>query len=418
VPITKEQLKTYCSPFLKRQNFSFGNLRDAIGDDRMRDLRVGEAFSSPKAGSQSLQLELQDANPYLKDPITKALAKLNQRHTPKEKDRISRKARDIFAEHGIFSDFGRPASFGLILEKTEILGLDTYFVLGKYDGGNLHTGRPDSDGKDAYLTINVTNAAGRLIGMLDIMLEVSDPLIKDHEYRLVKNRMDKYSIGLTDAREMLDRMLMTRNAMRMSGGELTKCFAEIGSAFANPALFALNVIATRAGIARLERMMSECDEPATFLFKAINPYVAATLAHEVAYITERRANGELRTRRKHMELLAYLIEAVHSRPDIAFSGLVSETDADVYRKAININEELPELARELKRHNGLAFLQAEEYLQNWAERCLDSCFMRLARKPLEEVIDVGPIRAFRGSEYIGTAHLPLLNASICNPTLR
>ncbi len=418
MPITKEQLKTYCAPFLRRQNFSFGNLRDAIGEDRMRDLRFGEAFSSQKAVSQRLQLEEQDANPCLKAPITKALATLAQKNTPKEKDRISRKARDIFAEHGIFADFGRSASFGLILEKTEILGLDTYLVLGKYDGGHLHSGRPDSDGKGAYLAINVTNAVGRLVEMLDIMLEISDPLIKNHEYRLVKYRMDKYSISLTDAREMLDRMLMTRNVMRMSYEEVTKCFAEIGSAFANPTLFALNVITTRAGIARLERMMTECDEPATFLLNAINSYVAATLVHEAAYITERRANGELHVRRNHMELLAYLIEAVHSRPDIAFSGLVSEADADVHKKAININEELPNLAGDLKRHNGLAFLHEEEYLQNWADRCLDSCFIRLARKPLEEVIDVGPIRALRGSEYIGNAHLPLLNASVCNPTLR
>jgi len=406
-------------PFLKRQRFSFGNLKDAIGDDRMHDLRLGEAFASQKAGAQRLLLELKDANPYLKDPITKALGNLTRTHTPMVRDRARSKARRIFAEHGIFADFGRSASIGLILEKTNILGVDTYFVLGKSDIEDLHAGRLDMNGKDSYLMINVTNATGRLIEMLDVMLEVSDPLMAEFDYRLVRQKMIKYDIGLKEAREMITDINMVRVLMRANVEKLDSCMSDMGFNPAEmPVLTALDVITARAGIARLEGMMAGCDDPATFLLKAINSYVAATLAHEAFHILERRANGALRMRKDHMELLAYLIEAVHIDPNIAFSALLTEAEADVYRRGINVREELPELMKDLRKLNGRAFMQDEGYLQIWAERCLETSFMRLAGKPLADVIDVGPIRALRGSEFIGSRHLPLLLASICNPTLR
>jgi hypothetical protein len=404
---------------LTRREFCFSDLKGLLGKEKMRDLCLGEAFATP--GAHEFILALRDANPRLREPIMEEIRKLESTptRTHQERNRTRSRIQEIFIEDGIFTDFSRPASVGLILAKTEILGVDTYLILGKSSPAVLHSGRLNMNAENPTLIINVTNAAGRLMETLDVMFMVSDPMLRGRDPALVKDIMRRYDISESEARSFIDDIFIMRNAMRKSREELNPIFSKTEFDREDmPFLNVLDVVSTRASIARLERSMLESDEEGAFVMDAINAYVNAKLAHETCHIIERKANSALSMNERQMELLAYLMEAAYARPDIAFSALLSQADAGPQRNRIDVKADIPDLAEDIFRLNGSAFLQDEGYLRIWASRCVDDRFRKLTGQAHTDLVDVDPIRKIQDARFLGPAHMPLLEKAVCNPTFR
>lgn len=417
--VSKEQVYRYCKPFLRRKTFRFSRLEGAVKEERMRILRLGEKFAKLPGESDRFVTALRYADGRISDPIRHEIAGIRAKPdaTREDWDEAVGKMRKAFIDNGVFTDFGRPSSVGLILNQTNILGVDTYFILGNSHSGVIESGRLNMDKQRPTLMINVTNAAGRLMEILDVMFSESDPLMRNHDQRLVREIMLRHTLGSEGACLTLDEMSMMRNMIRMDEDRLMRADLDVPPEDF-PVLSAIDVITTRASIARLERSMAESDCPEEFIIKAVNSHAAAKLAHETSHIIERKANGALRMDKRMMELLGYLIEATHFRADIAFSALLAQAGASTDKNLIDIRAELPDLTSDLVGLNGAAFRQKEDYIRGWAQRCMESIFIRLTGKKPDDIIDVRPVEALRGTEFIGKEHLPLLEKALCNPTLR
>ncbi|MDD5171503.1 MAG: hypothetical protein PHF60_00515 [Candidatus ainarchaeum sp.] len=387
--ITKEQLKAYCEPFLKRREFSFGEL--SLGNRARRALGVAQAFADSKGNPRLLINSLKGAPKTLAEGIIRDSKAPEKTTTPRE---FSQCVQKHLVAHGVYAEFRRPASVGLILVQREVDGLPVYFLLNEPDPKShelAYCGRttfdPLNQKKPTSQIIYVPAAAARLAEMLDIWLRdipasASEMPLDFMAIRLSEPYLKKWCIGVKDD------------------------ISDPKDSIVRSALF---VIGMRCGIKRLRDLLKDSDSPQDFLIRALNIQLNSVVAHETAHLLERKANGRIMIDKDGKELIAYMLEAKYSYPDIAFLSFL-------HRYKNELERLVPRFVKDMRENGVMAMLENEDYLRGWASELLDSDFVQLTGKVPEELIDVSALQRVQTSDFVSQKHLPLLERAIYNPS--
>ncbi len=384
--VTLRQVKDYCTPFLERKNFRFRQLRRFVGQRKLNDLRVAKAFAHPGEGAANFMVALHGASRRLKEPITEELRR-NDRKGITHDDRMLmiRRIQEIFLESGIHTDFNRPSSVGLVMHTDTVSDTPAYFILGESGGSATFCGRyyDAIDGIGSRLTVNITSTASRLVEILDLMFNPG------------KDEHDRF-----------ERALMLRDKEGL-GTWVSKVDFEPEEVPANMFLFVLSV---RETIAKLEALAAKCDTPEEFVMRAVNIQLDSVLAHETSHIEEKRANGEIPLSKTAKELIAYLLEAAYSSPDIAFRAMLE--------RKFEVEMMMPGMFEEIRGMGGMALLEDSAFLRENALDSLDDIFIELSNKSHDEVIRTDVIQRVQKSDYLNGKDMPLVERAMCNPSLR
>lgn len=385
--VTLRQVKDYCRPFLERRNFRFRQLRRFVGHTRLNDLRVAKAFAHPGDGAVNFMKALDMASPKLKEPITEELRKLDKRGNITHDDRMLmiRKIQEIFLQNGIHTDFNRPSSVGLVMHSGTVSNTPVYFLLGESGGSATFCGRyyEAIDGIGSRLTVNVTSTASRLVEILDLM----------------------FNDGKDD-NDRFERALMLRDKDSL-GQWVSKVDFDPDEVPASMFLFVLSV---RESISKLEGIAAQCDTPQDFVRMAVNLQLDSVLAHETSHIEEKKANGEIPLSKGAKELIAYLLEAAYSSPDIAFRAMLD--------RKFEIEKMMPGMFDDIRGMGGMALLEDAAFLRACALDSLDDIFIELSSKSHDEVIRTDIIQGVQKSNYVNGNDMPLVERAMCNPSLR
>ena len=384
--LTIGQVKEYCKPFLSRRTFKFKQLRPLIGGAKVRDLMLAKAFANPGKDFSNFQAEFDRANPHLYDPIGAEYEKFNAKTSVSHEDRFetSERIRKIFIEHGIFTDFGRPASVGLIINTTEIQGIPTYFLLGESSRQSIFSGRlyPPRGDDPGALIVQVSSAASRVAELLDITFN-NNGTGQDH---LEKNI----------AR-------VSKKTLRGWSSQLDFSHDEV------PVHLILLSISMRSTVAKLLDIMESARNPQQFLQRAIELQLDSILAHEVAHMEECRANGSITPDKETKEILAYLLEGVYGHPDCAFRAML--------QRKCDLDIAVPKLVAHIKEKKAKAFLEDAESLRPFALQALDEMFISITGQTHVGLIRPSEIQSVQTSDHIRTECMPLIERAMCNPSL-
>lgn len=385
--ITVREIKDYCRPFLSRRTFKFRKLKPLLGGSKVKKLMLAKAFANPGKDSSNFQAELDRAHPDIYDPIAEEFAKLNAKASVSHQDRFetSENVRRIFLEHGIFTDFGRPGSVGLIINQTSIQGIPTYFVLGESLRQTVFSGRlyPPRGDDPGALMIQVSSAASRVAELLDIMFNNNGSAHEHLEKNLVR---------------------VSKQTLRGWASQLDFEREEV------PVRLILLAVSMRASVESLLDILSSSPSPQEFLRTAVNLQLDSIVAHETSHIEERKANGHIPLNKETKEILAYLLEAVYGRPDLAFRTLMHR-DCD-------LGVVVPKLVDHIRDKGSSAFLMEAESLRPFALEALDDSFLSIAGKKHSAVISGDEIKNVQSSDYVEKECMPLIERAMCNPSLQ
>jgi len=387
VAITLSQVHEHCKPILERRNFRFRQLRGFVSGRTVDGLRLAKAFAHPGPGASNFMKALRGAKPDLKGPIEEEIRRLDRGKPVSHDERMLmvRRVQEIFLENGIHTDFNRPSSAGLVIRKGSVGETPVFFILGESGGSATFCGRyyEAIDGIGSRLTVNVTSTASRLVEILDLMF---------NEGR--------------DGNDRLERALMLRDpeSLRSWVSKVDFRPEEV------PVSMFLFVMSVRESIRKLTEMAGRCDNPEDFVRAAVNAQLDAVLAHETSHILEMKANGKIPLPRAAKELIAYLLEAAYSSPDIAFRAMLD--------RKFRMEELMPGLCEDIRTLGGLALLEDSGFLQERAIESLDDIFMEISGKAHGQSISAEIIRGVQRSDYIENWQLLLVERAMCNPSLR
>ncbi len=390
VSVSPKEIREHCRPMLRRKGFRFSRLDGLIEDERRRSLEVAKAFAQP-GGQSRFMYSLRDAPKTLSDGVRRAIdAKSalpqgqNGAAQASQLALLANIQRELIA-HGVYSEFGRPATSGILLLSRSLGGIPTHFVLSEpHANTSIFCGRmtisPDGS---RHMAIFVSGAAARMMEIMDIWLHTPQ----------------------TNPDEMLERRLI-----RADRGSLERFVCGRGkvSPEETPFLIALNVISMRSCVARLRSLAETSSSPSEFLLLALNAQLDSVVAHETAHLEERKANGSVKLPKETREILAYLLEAVHSRADDAFQSLL--------HRSFDFHRLMPGLEADIRGKGLESFLEDSAYLSRWAKETLDGQFVAISGKTHEELIDTLAIRAVQSSDFMGQEQIPLIERAMYNPS--
>lgn len=386
--VSPKEIRDYCRPMLRRKGFRFSRLNGLLEEERRRSLEVARAFSEPNAQSRFLY-SLRDAPESLSSGIQAAIdrraAPASAQNGEAHKSRLALLS-EIQAQliaHGVYSEFGRPATAGLLLGTRSAGGMVSYFVLGEQVQTSLFCGRltTNLDGRRS-MAIFVTGAAARMMEVLDIWLRTP----KGDEDEMFERRLMRAD------RDSLERFV--------SGKTL--------SPEETPFLLALNIISMRSCVEHLREIARDSGTPEEFVIRALNRQIDSVYAHETAHKTESEANGSLPLSHELKEILAYLLEAVHGQADDAFQSLL--------HRSFDFGKIMPRFESDVRARGLPVLLEGEDYLRRWALDTLDERFLALTGRTHEHVVDTGSIRSAQTSDYIDGRHITLLKKAMYNPS--
>ncbi len=392
--ITKEQAQRYCEPFLQRKQFRFSQLNGMLSEPVRRSLAVARAFSDPKGDQVRFLATLRRAPPSLQEGIMgEANHPADCPNSAERSDLIARIQKCLVA-HGVYAEFRRPASVGVILAQRDMDGLPVYFLLNEpvpKSRDFAYCGRTTFDPLDqrrpTSQVIYVPAAAARLAETLDMWMgDVKDP----------------------QSIESLD-----RRAIRISQSCLKGWCSKVNGGLNGPedsiVRFALFVMSVRCGIKRLSGVLNDSDSPQDFIIRALNIQLDSVVAHETAHLLERKANGSMMIDKDGKELIAYLLEARYSYADIAFLSFL-------HRYRNDLDRLVPRFTKDMRERGAMAMLEGEDYLRNWAAEMLDNDFMQLTGRLPEDLMDVSLLKIVQTSDFMSQKHLPMLERAFYNPS--
>ncbi len=374
---------------LRRKGFRFSRLNGLLEEERRKSLEVAMAFSQPNGQSRFLY-SLRDAPAGLRSGIQEAID--SRTVPPSAQNGEAHKSRlallsaiqEQLIAHGVYSEFGRPATAGLLLGTKEAAGLRSHFVLSEpHAQTSVFCGRltinPDGSRR---MAIFVTGASARMMEVLDIWLRTP----KGGEDEMFERRL------MRSDRDSLERFV-SRSAL---------------PAEETPILFALNLISMRSCVGRLREIARESGSPEEFVIRALNRQIDSVYAHETAHEEENQANGSLPLPKEMKETLAYLLEAVHGQADDAFQSLL--------HRSFDFARMMPRMEADIRARGISVVLEGQDYLRRWALDALDERFLSLTGRTHEHVIDAGPIRSAQTSDHIDRRHMRLLEKAMFNPS--
>lgn len=385
--VTLREIHDYCRPILERRNFRFRHLHGQLSFSRIKEMRLAKAFAHPGPNAVNFMMALQGAKPAIREPVLEEIQSLDGRADASHEDRMLmvRRVQEHFLKIGIHTDINRPSAVGMVIKSGSVAGVPVYFLLGESEGISTFCGRyyEPIDGIGSRLTINVTSAATRLVEVLDIMFGEA-----------------------RDKNDRLERALMLRDpeALRAWISKVDFAPDEV------PVSMFLHVMSVRESIRALKEAAKACDSPSEFIRLALNAQLDSVLAHETAHLLERKANGQIPLTKHAKELIAYLIEAVYSRPDISFRSMLD--------RRIEIERVMPPLYSDIRAKGGLALLEDSSFLRAHALMRLDALFLAISGKPHSATMDTGLLTSVQGEFHIDAATMPLIERAMCNTSLR
>ncbi len=386
--ITERELREYCRPMLRRKGFRFSRAGPLIEEDSLRSLAVAKAFSMPD-GQRDFLYSLRLAPGGMRRGIHEALDRKRSLGSQNGRGHAARlellsDIQEVLIAHGIFAQFGRPATTGIILGTRRIGDIPVYFVLTESRSTtSVFSGRVSIglDGRK-QMAISVTGAAARLMETLDLWLR--DPASSEDD--------------------RFERRLMRADR------ESLRAFLEGKSLAPDEPIFlmAINLISMRSCISRLRSLASASPSARSFLLSALNSQLDSVLAHETAHLVEREANGSIPLPKESKEILGHLLEAVHGKADDAFQSLL--------HREFDFAQRMPALKEDIGRKGLGALLEDSAYLSGWARAALDERFLALSGRTHEQVVDTGAIRAVQSGDFIDEGVMPLIEKAMYNPS--
>ena len=393
-----EQLKSYTSPFLRREKIRFSDLNGLLGGNRKKDLRLARAFAlqeHPEQSASKFSEELKKANPYLRGPITEEIARLREKPSicPRDREELERRIQRIFIDNGIYSDWGRPSSVGVILREDKALGVPIYYVLGESDGPSPFTGRLKlpTDYDRGGIILNITGSVARVKSLLDIYF-LEPP--KEHDpsdgprdqWQQVFHQAVIWG-GSDVLKSTLDRVHFEMSEFHLTG--------------------ALSLMARRRFAMRMIYMMMNSQTTSEFFLKAVNSHIDSSLSHEAAHILERRENADVELDRFEKELLAYFVQGTHSQPDVAIWTMF-----DALPQYFQVENLMPLLARQMLKDNREFFLKGKKVLRKYMRHYADEYSIELTGKPAT-VLDGKKIRDLNTGSHFKEEDLAIIHEALC-----
>ena len=383
---TLGQVRDYCEPFLRRKKFSYNQLNGVLSPTQKKDLGLAYSFAVPGEAASGFMLQLRNASPHLREPIMEEISRLEGKKglSGDEKREFFQRVRRIFIANGIHTDHGRPGSVGLILKQTEIEGVPACFYLGETSSRSIFPGRltlPTSDDQ-GFLLVNVSSAGQRITQVLDMLFSSE-----------------------RDPEDFIERVLVRADPKELEGyvNMLNLDFNTVNVDFV------LHIASMRISIDRIAALMDRSDSPADFLLRALNNELDSILSHETAHILEGKANGHLRISKEKKEMLAYLMQAVYSCPEIAVRSIID-------RHELDFDDVMPHLVQQVMAMGHDAFSGDVNLLRESARGHLDDHCLMLTGKTHDQLVDTRRLRKVQTSDHITKEHLPLIEKTICNPS--
>jgi hypothetical protein len=381
VSVTFRELQRHCRPFLKRKTFRFHRLNGFVDECKLDALKLAKAFASPGEGAAQFMLALLDADPRLQEPIRNELGRLREAAkqkelAPEERAAYIRRIRGHLIENGIYADFESPASVGLILRSSAIGNLSTFFLLGE-PLDSLAILPAQMLPSEKTLVVQISGSGARLAELLDFWLNEG----KDVDELAAFTRQ-----LISSPREWLEDVC--------SRTQIEPEYMNIEDT--------LFVISMRAALADFEVLRNDCSSPQEFLCRALNMQLDAVLAHEFSHQEERKTNGSRRLIKESMENTAYLLSAVYSSPHLAYLAMLN--------RQLRFESIMPDLCDDIRSKGALAYLEDKDFLRNHAEHVLE-------RRSVGK-IDTAPIIEVQTSDFIQMTHMPLVEKTLYNPSLR
>ncbi|HSB47703.1 MAG TPA: hypothetical protein VLD37_06855 [Candidatus Bilamarchaeum sp.] len=391
--VTGNELRAYARPMLRRRTFRFHRLDGLVDERTHRVLELGKAFARASDGSAIFQLALRDAPEDLRARI------LGEFSQPAPKEELSRaeafrrwqamikRVQGHIISEGVYTDFGRPASVGILLNQRKSAGLDLYYSLGESRTGSaLLQGRIYHDPEGASILIYLWDAFARVGEHLDLLLS---------------------------RRDLGEEGNFERTLYRSRREELESWCAQVsGSGWiaGQKPDFLIFSAAMRSVISGLRSLCESSESAREMLRAAINVQVDSLLSHELSHLAERNVNGSLAFGKESAEIIGYLLQASHGRADYAFLSMAN--------RSFRFDLEMPELVEDVRAKGVLSLLEGEPYLKKWAQIALERKFRELTGRGPSELLDLSMIAAAQSSDHILPAHMPLVEKAMCNPSLQ
>lgn len=383
--VTAKEMREYARGMLRRKTFRFHRINGMI-DNRMHTvLDLAKSFAASSRDGKGFLRALHYAPEELKERIAFEFEASRGGGEPERLELIRNIQGHIIAE-GVFTDFGRPASVGLILESRELDGISLFFALGEsHPGSALRTGRAYFEkGRQPMVLIYLWDALARVAETLDLLVSTRD-------------------IGEEGNSE--------RALYRSRAGDLSKWCASVRDSEWVPGMspeFFIFAIAIRSVLSGLESVAGASESPREMLRSAVNIQLDCTLAHEISQVLEREADGSLPFDKETSEIFGYLLQAVHSRPDYAYLSMVS--------RHFDFRREMPDLVEDLRSRGAYALLEGPQYLRSFAEDALERKFRAFCGISRPEALRTDRIRSVQSTDYMRPEHMPLIEKAMCNPS--
>ncbi len=378
----------YCKKPLARKEFRYDQLerRGLISTANHRKLEALRFFSSGQGMKERFISALAEAD----ETFAADIRQIYQKHSdPVE---VALFSQLCMLDHGVFADFNRPNSSGLILDCEMLDEIPILVVLGEMTEGNRNTfsGRVtinNDSGLDSavvYATIAIEEMSDMLNLWFSANFEENPSIEAQHSCR-------------TDAatERLIDFVIEGKIAIPdLDDSDII-----------------LNIWANRIILNRYRAIMRHSSTPSEFVQRVADLHLRAARLHEAAHVAEVKANWGIRRTQVDKELLAYLAEACYINPGLAFRALMRRPDVSMIR-------DLKELNREIERLGLEAFLESEKTMEMWAYKMLRICCKRIARKEPYEIFNPSFMRNIAKKPLVTAESAPLIEETIhSNPDI-
>ncbi len=394
------QLERYFKPVLRLGKFRINDLNGMLSETQKKDLMLARAFSdrsmSGRQEASEFAKELKRARPELRDPIEEEISKAQSKSSIRHSDRIQlqKSIQRIFADNGISADFARPNSVGIILRTTETDGIPTHFVLCESSGSNPFTGRfnvPDeNDPGSIYL--NVTGAVARMNEQMKLLFYDTLDGSKDGERLMM---YFGYHVVWEEAEHL--KSLMQNMHFKLEDQHPSAMFG---------------YFARRKFAMRLLAMMEQSETAPDFFLKALNSYLDCTRSHETAHLLERMANKGEKFDNIDLEVMAYLMQAAYSHPDVPFINLAEYLPFGIDKVFPKVWEDMTSRGPDGKTEPYEFFFRGRHYLKKLAREAFPVYFEHVSNKP-SSIIDGSRIEAVNTADHISKEHIPIIREALC-----
>ncbi|MFH1393498.1 MAG: hypothetical protein ABII71_02250 [Candidatus Micrarchaeota archaeon] len=386
----------YCKKPLARKEFRYDQLvrRGIISGQEQRKLEALRFFKSGQGMKERFIGALNEADESFADDIRRVY----QMH--EDPVDVAMFSQICMLEHGVFADFNRPNSSGIVINSDMVGDVPVLIVLGEINESdkNVYSGRVTLD-HSAGIDSAVVYATAAIEEMTEMFRLWLSPLINLNRMSLeaqfacwkdepMERKIDEIISGIIDLPDV-----STAEVLRMwSDRKLLDEYREI---------------------------KERSDTPEAAVMDIADLHLRSAKVHELAHLLERKANRALPNADErwftltdvHRELFAYLIQACFLNSGLAFRML---TD----RKDIDLEFDLSSFDRDIDRLGLVALLEDETVLRRWAFKELRKLCSRFYGMEPGEIFDMGLIHSAAQTRIVTSQNFPLIEEAIHhNPEL-